>query len=245
MRDQILAEAQSLIKKIQDFEPIALSAQAAKQKHEALRKELDGILATHAQSIKNELHTQIIEVVEAYRLSLAQTFESDFSGMKRMLEDSILLIKEIAEIHSKAISDIKLEHLETLETVLKEHQTSVLETEKLKLAFSKEVQILKEQIKDTGVQFNASSNIAQSNLKRILDGFTLKLENKGSEEITKDFVKETIKEVMNEGFLAATQQIRDVAPLTKRQTEQVEEVLLELKDIIEDLKVLKNQNSTS
>ena len=239
MREEVIAKAIELIQKIDDFSSVHFLAESAKAENDRLKMRLDELLSNHAKSVIDELHGQILEAIVSYQEVLKSIFEKEVSGISDLLKNMANVLKEIVNQHSNLIVALELTHSAALSKIVEDHKTESKSIEALRDGFSVGLVELKSQIKDSGTQFNVTSNVAQGNFKKLLEGFTAKFEAHATEGITKEFVKDSIREILNEGFLSATQQIREVAPITRKQTEQIGEILGSVRELTDELKFLK------
>lgn len=246
MRDEVIEKAKSLIEEINKFKGVRDKIEQAeavlieaKSENENLNQRLKEILKNQAKEVKDDLHGQILEITKAYEDVLLGVFESQVTGISDTLSKIIGISNEVLGLHEKTLSSIVASHNQSLAKLEQSVAVYKNELEINKVQFSEILNQIINQVKDSGLQFNATSNLAQSNFKKMIDGFVAKLESQAGEGISKEFVKESIKQVLQEGFEAATQQIRDVAPISKKQTDQISLLLESVNELKEELRAFK------
>lgn len=243
MRDEVIEKAKSLIVEINKFKDVKskienaeIQLHTAKSENDKLNNKLEELLSKHAKQVKDDLHEQILEITKAYDKVLIGVFESQVTGISDTLSKIVSLSTEVLGLHSSTLNSIESSHNQYLTKLEKAIESNQNDFENSKLQYSEVLNQIILQVKDSGLQFNATSNVAQTNFKRMIDGFVAKLESQAGEGISKEFVKETIKQVLQEGFEAATQQIRDVAPIAKKQTDQLSQLLESVNELKEELR---------
>jgi len=246
MRDEVIERAKVLIDEINKFKDVKSKIehaesqlQNAKFENEKLKSRLDELLKNHAKQVKDDLHEQILEITKAYEDVLIGVFESQVTGISDTLSKIVSISNEVLSQHEKTLSSIESSHNQSLAKFQQFGEVYSNELENSKVQFSEILNGISLQVKESGLQFNATSNVAQSNFKKLIDGFVTKLESQAGEAISKEFIKETIKQIIQDGFDSATQQIREVAPIAKKQTEQISQLLESVTELKEELRSFK------
>ena len=252
MRDEIIERAKSLIDEINKFKDVRIKIEhaetqlhTAKSENEKLNQKLKNLLSEHAADVKDKLHEQILEITKAYENILMGIFEKQVTGISATLSKIVSLSTDVLSLHNSTLNSIEASHNQSLERIKQNGDLVKNELDISKAQFSQIINELAVQIKDSGIQFNATSNVAQANFKKMMDGFVEKLESQAGEGISREFVKETVKQILQEGFEAATQQIREVAPIAKKQTDQIGELLASVNELKEELKSFNSLNNKS
>jgi len=246
MRNEVIEKAKLLIEEINKFKGVRDKIEQAetelviaKAENENLNLRLKELLKNQAKEVKDDLHGQILEITKAYENVLLGVFQSQVTGISDTLSKIVGISNEVLGLHEKTLISIEASHNQALAKLEQNREVYKNELENTKAQFSELQNQILLQVKDSGLQFNATSNVAQSNFKKMIDGFVAKLESQAGEGISKEFVKETVKQVLQEGFEAATQQIRDVAPIAKKQTDQISQLLESVNELKEELRSFK------
>lgn len=247
MRDEVIEKAKLLISEINKFkgvrdkiEQAEAALLTAKAENENLNQKLKEILKNQAKEVKDELHAQILEITNAYEDVLIGVFESQVSGISDTLSKMVSISTEVLGLHNKTLTSIEASHNQSLEKLAQTGHVYKKDIENTKIQFSEIINELSTQVKESGIQFNATSNVAQSNFKKMIDGFVTKLESQAGGGISKEFIEEAIKKVLHEGFESATQQILEVAPIAKKQSDQITQLLESVNELKNELKSFKN-----
>lgn len=248
MRDEVIERAKILIEEISKFKDVRIKIEhaetqlhTAKSEQENLNQKLKNLLTEHAADVKDKLHEQILEITKAYEDILMGIFENQVTGISDTLAKIVSLSTDVLSLHNSTLNSIEALHNQSLERIRQNGELVKNELDISKGQFSQIVNELAFQIKDSGTQFNATSNVAQANFKKMMDGFVEKLQS----GISREFVKETVKQVLQEGFEAATQQIREVAPIAKKQTDQISQLLESVIELKVELRSLKDSKTVS
>jgi hypothetical protein len=246
MRNEVIEKAKALIVEINKFKDVRakienaeIQLHSAKSENERLNTRLEELLSKHAKQVKDDLHHQILEVTKAYEEILLGIFESQVTGISDTLSEIVSISNEVVGLHEKTLKSMEGSFNQSLSKLEQTTEANNIELQNSRTQLSEILNDIALKIKDSGIQFNATSNVAQTNFKKLLDDFVVKLESQTGEGITKEFVKETMKQILQDGFEAATQQIREVAPIAKKQTDQISQLLESITELKEELKFFK------